>query len=413
MPQFRTDTSTGRNLEPSVRAPAPGAVRALPPDIWALGLVSLLMDTSSELVHSLLPLFMTSVLGAGMLTIGMVEGLAEAAASVTKVVSGVMSDRLRRRKPLVVLGYGLAALAKPIFPLASSVGWVFAARFVDRIGKGIRGAPRDALVADITPPELRGAAYGLRQALDSVGAFAGPTMAILLMMWLERPQGGALGAVVPAVLAVAVLVAWVREPQAGGHERPAAGRVAAADVRELPRRYWWVVGIGSVFTLARFSEAFLVLRARDVGLAVAYVPAVMVVMNVVYGGAAYPAGRAADRLPERRLLVVGLVTLMIGDGVLAVAKAPPAVFLGAACWGLHLALTQGLLLKLVAQDVPARLRGTAFGFFNLAIGCAVLLASITAGILWSAVGPAATFVAGAAFAGLATIGVVRGPSVVA
>ena len=395
-------------------APAPGAVQALPPDIWALGLVSLLMDTSSELVHSLLPLFMTSVLGAGMLTIGMVEGLAEAAASVTRVVSGVMSDRLRRRKPLVVLGYGLAALVKPIFPLASSVGWVFAARFVDRIGKGIRGAPRDALVADITPPELRGAAYGLRQALDSVGAFAGPTMAILLMMWLGSDLKAALwGAVVPAVLAVAVLVAWVREPQAGEHERPAAGRVAAADVRELPRRYWWVVGIGSVFTLARFSEAFLVLRARDVGLAVAYVPAVMVVMNVVYAGAAYPAGRAADRLPERRLLVVGLVTLMIADGVLAVAKAPPAVFLGAACWGLHLALTQGLLSKLVAQDVPARLRGTAFGFFNLAIGCAVLLASITAGILWSAVGPAATFVAGAAFAGLATIGVVRGPSVVA
>lgn len=389
---------------------APRAVRALPADVWALGLVSLLMDTSSELVHSLLPLFMTSVLGAGMVTVGMVEGLAEAAASMTKVASGVMSDRLRRRKPLVVLGYGLAALSKPIFPLASSVAWVFWARFIDRIGKGIRGAPRDALVADITPLELRGAAYGLRQALDSVGALAGPALAMLLMMWLANDIPAVLWvAVVPAVLAVAVLVAWVREPQATVHATPAAGRVAAAELRELPRRYWLVVGIGSVFTLARFSEAFLVLRAQDVGLAAAYIPAVMVVMNAVFAGAAYPAGRAADRYPGHRLLVFGLVTLVIADLILAGAQRPLAVFLGTACWGLHMALTQGVLSKLVAEDVPARLRGTAFGIFNTATGASVLLASVTAGALWSAIGPSATFVAGATFAVLALLGLFAYP----
>jgi MFS family permease len=380
------------------------SVRALPPGIWALGLVSLFMDTSSELVHSLLPVFMTSVLGAGMLTVGLVEGVAEAAASVMKVISGVVSDRWRKRKPLVVLGYGLAAVTKPLFPMASSVTWVFAARFIDRIGKGIRGAPRDALVADITPPELRGAAYGLRQALDSVGAFVGPALAMLLMMWLANDIKAVLwAAVVPAALAVAVLVAWVREPEPSEHQTSAAHSVTVSGIRELPRRYWLVVGIGSVFTLARFSEAFLVLRAQDVGLAMAYIPAVMIVMNVVYAVAAYPAGRAADRLPGRSLLVVGLATLVVADLILATAHRPSTVFLGAACWGLHMALTQGVLSKLVAEDVPGRLRGTAFGIFNLASGGAVLLASVTAGALWSRVGPSATFLAGATFAMVATL----------
>jgi MFS family permease len=364
------------------------------------------MDGSSELVHSLLPVFMTSVLGASMVTIGLVEGVAEATASVAKVLSGTLSDRLRQRKLLVVAGYGLAAASKPLFPLATSVAWVFAARFIDRIGKGIRGAPRDALIADITPPGLRGAAYGLRQALDSVGAFIGPLMAVVLMAWFsDHIQTVLWVAVVPAVLAVILIVVAVREPEQARQDSGEDAHVALADVRGLPRRYWWVVLLGAVFTLARFSEAFLVLRAQDVGLGIRYVPTVMIVMNVVYAGAAYPAGMAADRVRVRTLLAMGLAVLVVADLVLATATTTVQVFVGAACWGLHMALTQGLFSKLVADTARSRVRGTAFGIFNLVTGVALLAASLTAGALWTAVGPSATFTAGAFFASVATIGV--------
>lgn len=377
-------------------------MRALPVGIWVLGFGSLLMDTSSELVHSLLPVFMASALGASMVTIGVVEGIAEASASITKVFSGVLSDRVGRRKGLLVFGYGLAALTKPMFPLATSVTWVFVGRFVDRIGKGIRGAPRDALVADITPPNLRRAAYGLRQALDSIGAFLGPALAIVLMRWLANDIRTVLwAAVVPACAAVALLGLGVRDPDPHNEDHV---NVTRREARHLPQSYWLIVVVGAVFTLARFSEAFLVLRAQDVGLPIAYVPAVMIVMNVVYAASAYAAGLASDRLSSRRLLVGGLAMLVAADGVLALANAPVHVFLGTAAWGLHMGATQGLLSSLVAESAPARLRGTAFGIFNLVAGGALLLASVIAGTLWSAVGPAATFVAGAAFAALAMLG---------
>lgn len=383
-----------------------GNGRRLPSDVWALGFVSLLMDASSELVHSLLPVFMVSVLGASMVTVGLLEGIAEATASVVKVFSGTLSDRWRRRKPLVVLGYGLGALSKPAFPLASAVGWVFAARFVDRIGKGIRGAPRDALVADLTPPPLRGAAFGLRQALDSVGAVVGPAMAVLLMWWLANDIRAVLWfAIIPAVLAVALLAVAVREPETVAGSASANVPVSLRDVGTLPGRYWLVVGVGVVFTLARFSEAFLVLRAEDVGLPAGRVPIVMAVMSGVYALGAYPAGLAADRLGGRTLLLLGLAVLVASDLVLAAAETPTLVVFGAACWGLHMALTQGLLSKLVADVATDRLRGTAFGIFHLATGGALLLASVIAGGLWSRFGPAATFQAGAAFAGLAVVGI--------
>lgn len=380
-------------------------LRALPRDIWALGLGSLFMDASSELVHSLLPIFMASVLGASMVTIGVVEGVAEATASMTKVVSGVLSDYLGRRKLLVVLGYGLAAVTKPVFPLATSITWVFVGRFVDRIGKGIRGAPRDALVADITPPHLRGTAYGLRQALDSVGAFIGPLLAIVLMRWLANDIRAVLwGAIVPAVIAVALLVVAVREPERDWSQVGERARLTIADVKQLPLRYWLVVQLGAVFTLARFSEAFLVLRAQDVGLGVGYVPAVMIVMNVVYASVAYPAGVAADRYNRRTLLIIGLAMLIVADLVLAGATVPWHAFAGTALWGSHMGFTQGLLAKLVADGAPANLRGTAFGTFNIVSGGALLLASIVAGELWSVFGPSMTFVGGAIFAALATVG---------
>jgi MFS family permease len=377
----------------------------MPAGIWALGLGSMFMDISSELVHSLLPVFMVSVLGASMVTVGFVEGIAEATAAITKVFSGALSDYLGRRKFLLVLGYGLAALTKPMFPLATSMSWVFLARFVDRIGKGIRGAPRDALVADIVPPALRGSAYGLRQALDSVGAFLGPLLAVALMAWLANDVTAVLWvAVLPAFIAVALLAAAVHEPAATRRNSEARAPLAWADARRLPLRYWLVVLLGAVFTLARFSEAFLVLRAQDVGFALGLVPMVFVVMNVVYAAVAYPAGVAADRFSARSLLILGLVLLVAADVVLAAATSPLAALAGAALWGIHMGLTQGLLSKLVADNAPADLLGTAFGVFNLVSGGALLLASVIAGALWSAFGAPATFAAGAAFAALAALG---------
>jgi MFS family permease len=374
-----------------------------------MGFASLFMDTSSELIHALVPVFLVSVLGASVVAVGVIEGIAEATAAITKVFSGALSDFLRRRKALMVFGYALAAFTKPVFPLAPSVGWVFAARFVDRIGKGIRGAPRDALLADIAPPTLRGAAFGLRQSLDSVGALAGPLLGVVLLGALAFDVRTAMWfAVVPAVLCVVLLVAFVREPEhlhaAGAPRAP----LRVADAKRLPGRYWAVVALGGVFTLARFSEAFLVLRAQDVGLGLAYVPAVLVAMNLVYALGAYPAGAAADRLRARTLLLLGLVALVVADLVLAVASSAAVVLAGAALWGLHMALTQGLLSKLVADAAPADLRGTAFGVFNLVGGVALLLASVIAGVLWEHVGPGATFVAGAAFAALAAAGLAVG-----
>ena len=374
--------------------------------MWVLGFVSLLMDTSSELTHSLLPLFMTTTLGAGMVTIGIVEGIAEATAAFAKVFSGALSDRWRRRKPLVVLGYGLGALSKPAFPLATSVLAVFAARFVDRVGKGIRGAPRDALIADVTPPPLRGAAYGLRQALDSVGAVLGPLLAVLLMAWLADDVRTVLWCGVgPAVLAVVLLAAGVEEPSAPASRDRTGPAVRLRDAASLPGHYWRVVGIAMLFTLARFSEAFLVLRADSVGLAPGQVPLVMIAMSAVYAAGAYPAGVAADRVGGRGLLLAGLAVLALADVVLARARTPVYVLVGGGAWGLHLALTQGLFSKLVADAGPAHLRGTAFGVYSLATGVALLMASVLAGGLWRVAGPAATFHAGAGFAVLAMLGV--------
>jgi len=363
------------------------------------------MDISSEIVHSLLPVFMATVLGASMLTIGVVEGIAEATAAMTKVFSGALSDYLGKRKFLLVFGYTLAASTKPIFPLATSIGWVFAARFVDRIGKGIRGAPRDALVVDIAPPQLRGAAYGLRQALDSVGAFIGPLLAVVFMVWFANNIRAVMWlAVVPAFITVALLVLCVREPKRASAGAAAKTPLTLTDTKRLQLRYWRVVLLGAVFTLARFSEAFLVLRAQDVGIVLAYVPLVMIVMNVSYAGFAYPAGLVADRISPRVLLIVGLALLIAADLVLAAALSPLVALIGAALWGLHMAFTQGLLAKLVADSAPADLRGTAFGIFNLVSGGALLLASIIAGALWGVFGPSATFMAGAAFAALALFG---------
>lgn len=381
------------------------SAKALPSGIVTLGFVSMFMDISSEMIHSLLPLFLVSVLGVSALSVGIIEGIAEATASVAKVFSGALSDWMRKRKLLVLIGYGLAAFTKPLFPLAQGIGEVLFARFVDRVGKGIRGAPRDALIADLTPPDLRGAAYGLRQSLDTVGAFLGPALALVLMaafaddfrlvFWV---------AVVPAFLAVALIIFGVREPELP--PRPAEQKfpIQRAEIARLDARYWLVVAFATALTLARFSEAFLLLRAASVGLAVTYAPLVLIAMNVVYAASAYPLGRLADRANRRTLLAAGIGVLVAADLVLAFADSVPVVFAGVALWGLHMGATQGLLSALVADAAPADLRGTAFGLFNLVAGAALLAASVIAGALWTVIGPSMTFVAGAAFSAVALAG---------
>jgi len=370
-----------------------------------LGFVSLLMDLSSEMIHALLPVYLVSVLGTSMVTVGVIEGIAEATASITKIFSGALSDWLGKRKFLAALGYGLAAVTKPMFPLASSVGWLVAARFVDRVGKGIRGAPRDALVADLAPEHLRGASFGLRQSLDTVGAFAGPLLAIVLM-WLLSDDFQAVFwiAVVPAFMAFALIVVAVREPDRPAGLRRVANPLSLVEAKRLGGSYWRVVTIAGVLTLARFSEGFLTLRGQDVGLPIMLVPAVLVVMNAAYTIAAYPAGILSDRVDRIGLLAVGLVLLIGADVVLAFAPSIVGVAMGAVLWGLHMGFTQGLLAALVADSAPAELRGTAYGYFYLVTGLAMLPASMFAGILWDTAGPQATFLAGAAFAVLAALG---------
>jgi len=381
-------------------------LRKVPLSIWVLGFVSMLMDISSELIHSLLPVFLVSVLGASAFTVGLIEGVAEAAALIVKIFSGTLSDYLGKRKMLAVLGYGLGALSKPLFAIASSTGMVFSARLLDRIGKGIRGAPRDALVADIAPLQVRGAAYGVRQSLDTVGAFTGPLLAVgLMLLWANDIRAVFWVAVIPGILSVLLLFYGIREPERKVNDR----RINPIHWRELKRlcsAYWWVVGIGAVFTLARFSEAFLILRAQQGGLPMAWVPLVLVAMNLVYALSAYPFGKLSDSVSHIHLLVLGLVVLIGADWVLASGSTLLMIFLGVCLWGLHMGITQGLLARMVADAAPADLRGTAFGIFNLLCGLTILIANALAGLLWDQLGPASTFYAGVLFCVLAMAAIV-------
>lgn len=375
----------------------------MPPGVWVLGFVSMLMDISSEMIHSLLPLFLVGTLGASAFVVGLIEGLAESTALIVKVFSGVLSDYLGRRKGLALFGYALGALTKPLFAIAPTTGVVLTARLLDRVGKGVRGAPRDALVADIAPPRLRGAAFGLRQALDTVGAFLGPLSAVgLMLLWSNDFRAVFWVAVVPGLLAVALLLFGVREPERRGGEKR-ANPIRRENLERLSGAYWWVVGVGAVFALARFSEAFLVLRAEQGGIAVALVPLVMVAMNVVYAASAYPFGKLSDQMSRKTLLALGLAVLIAADLVLAMDHHWTTVLAGVALWGVHMGMTQGLLATMVADTAPADLRGTAFGFFNLVSGLAMLLASALAGLLWDRLGASFTFYAGGVFCGLALL----------
>jgi MFS family permease len=383
----------------STESPRTDAERLrIPRTIWALGFVSLFMDLSSELVHSLLPVFMVTTLGASALTVGVIEGIAESTAMLVKIFSGAISDFIGRRKGLLLLGYGLAALSKPLFPLAQSVEVVFTARLLDRIGKGIRGAPRDALVADVSPPEIRGACFGLRQSMDTAGAVLGPALAIFLMLWLADIQLVLWFAVIPATIAVALILVGVKEPTPASSERNFRSPIHWRVLHDFSTGYWWVVIIGGVFTLARFSEAFLVLRAQQIGLSVTWVPLVMVVMALFYTLSAYPAGWLSDRISRTKLLCVGMGLLVLADLVLAQSSSVITMMLGVALWGLHMGFSQGVLASLVADKAPRELTGTAFGIFNLVSGVCMLIASVLAGWLWQNIGSDSTFLMGALLA---------------
>jgi len=378
--------------------------RQIPAGVWTLGIVSLLMDLSSEMIHALLPLYLVVVFGAPALTVGIIEGIAEATALITRIFSGALSDRLGRRKFLAAAGYGLAAVTKPIFPLAPTIGWLVAARFVDRIGKGIRGAPRDALIADLSPSDVRGASFGLRQSLDTVGAFLGPLVAIgLMLLTADNFPLVFWFAVIPAFLSFALIAFGVSEPARPPELKPVRSPLSRAEIGRLDRAYWMVVALATLFTLARFSEAFLLLRAQSVGLALALVPAMLVVMNVIYAVSAWPAGALSDRIGRFGLLAGGFALLIVADLALALAGNVGMVVFGVALWGLHMGLTQGILAALVADTAPADLRGTAFGLFNLVTGIATLAASVIAGALWDVAGPQGTFLAGAAFTAIALL----------
>jgi MFS family permease len=378
--------------------PTPVTPTRLPASIWALGFVSLLMDISSEMIHSLLPVFMVTVLGTSVWAVGLIEGAAEATALIVKVFSGVLSDWWGKRKPLALLGYGLGAASKPLFALATTTGMVLTARLTDRVGKGLRGAPRDALVADLAPPGMRGAAFGLRQSLDTVGAFVGPLLAMgLMLLWANDFRAIFWLAVIPGFLSVALLLFGVKEPESA----PMAGKrpnpISRANLKRLPPAYWRVVIIGAVFTLARFSEAFLLLRALQFGLPVAFAPLVLIAMNVVYSLGAYPFGKLSDRISHTALLGWGLVVLIAADLLLAASGHVALLWAGIVLWGLHMAMTQGLLAAMVADTAPSDLRGTGFGFFNLLSGLALLVASTVAGVLWDQFGATVTFAVGAVF----------------
>jgi MFS family permease len=372
--------------------------------VWALGFVALLMDVSSELIHSLLPVFLVTVVGVTTVTVGLIEGIAEATAAISRVFSGALSDWIGKRKLLAVIGYGLSAIIKPVFPLAGTASEVLGARFVDRIGKGIRGAPRDALIADVTPPEIRGAAYGIRQALDTAGAFAGPLLAVVLMaLYANDFRAVFWWATVPAALAVILMVVGVREPDGIRPARTQRWPIRKEELRRLSTSYWTVIAIGVVFTFARFSEAFLVLKAQAEGLPLTLIPLVFVWMNLVYASTATPAGIFSDKIGRSKVLLAGLGALTIADLTLAFVPGLGGALVGVGFWGLYLGLSQGLLSALVADTAPDDLRGTAFGVFNLLTGGVLLIASILAGWLWDAFGSTATFIAGAAFSALATL----------
>lgn len=376
----------------------------VPALVWVLGRVSLLTDISSEMILAVLPVYLGTVMGVSMATIGLIEGIAEATAAVMRVFAGAIGDRLGRYKAIVVFGYGLSALSKIVFPFAGSPAPIFAARIIDRVGKGLRTSPRDAMIARATHPSILGRAFGIRQSLDTLGAVFGPLLAIVilgvthndfqLLFWI---------AVAPGVLAVIVLTRAAEEPN-GGATPLQRIPLTRADLARLGFAFWWIAAGAAFLTFGRGAKAFLVLRTEDVGVPLWLVPIAFVIMNTVYAATAYPVGGLSDRIDRRRLLAAGIVVLILSDVVLAMASGPWVGLLGVVLWGLHFGMTQGVLATLVVDSAPEPLRGTAFGAFSLLSGFALVASGALGGMVWDAWGPSTLFwlATGAATLSLAT-----------
>jgi MFS family permease len=373
---------------------------ALPRTVWVLGFVSLLTDLSSEIYHALLPAFITVTLALPAVALGAIDGIAEATASFAKLVSGRLSDRSMRRKPWILGGYGLAAAAKPLFAVATNAWMVMVARFSDRVGKGIRGAPRDAMIADETPPAIRGRAFGLRQGLDTVGALLAPIVAVALMFAFSDDIRTVFWvAMIPAVAAVILILVALREPEV--HSAPRQPQALLAGFRDINRQTRRVLAVAFLVMLARFSEGFLILRGIDIGLSPAVSPLVMVVFSLGFLALAYPAGALSDSTNPRSILVGGIAVLIAGNLILAQDWGVAGLITGVLLWGAHMALTQGILARMIADSAPPQLRATSFGAFYFVTGIATLLASVAAGLIWDREGAPATFIASAAVAAVA------------
>ncbi len=369
----------------------------LPRNVWFLGFVSLLTDVNSKMVQSVLPLFLVSVLGTNLVTIGVIEGIAESTASVLKIFSGALSDYWGKRKELAVAGYGLSAVFTPLFALATTPARVLFARFADRVGKGIRVAPRNALIADVTPSSQRGAAYGLRQSLDTIGAFSGPFIATALLFYSNQNfRLVFLSAAIPGLMTITILIFGVKEAPKTSHERRNPLQWNA--LKSLGKSYWMLVTVALLFNLGNFSDAFLLLRAQQIGIATNLIPLSFVIMNITYGLSAYPIGVLSDKIGRKGLLISGFTLFSLVYFGFAFAQTPWQIWVLFALCGLYLGKTQGLLLANVADKVPEDLRGTAFGLINLVTGVALLPASLLAGILWQHMGSQATFIVSSGFA---------------
>lgn len=373
--------------------------------VIALGAVSFLTDVSSEMIYPLLPVFLTVTLGASASMLGLIEGAAETTASLLKLASGWWSDRVKRRKPLIVFGYALASLVRPLVAVAQSASQVLVIRVTDRIGKGIRTSPRDALIADAVDPSIRGRAFGFHRAADHAGAFLGPIVAFALMHWWAVETRTVFWlALIPGALAVVTVVVFVKEPAGRARlaEYETVARSATAE-NQLPRSFWAYLGVLLLFTIGNSTDAFLLLRANQLGVPVTLVPILWATLHGVKSAASTPGGALSDRVGRVPTLVAGwtiFALVYVGFAFASAAWHAWALFI---VYGLFYALTEGAERALVADIVPPGKRGTAFGWFNLSLGLGLLPASVLFGVVWDRAGAPAAFLMGGALAGMASI----------
>jgi len=383
--------------------------KGLTRNVIILGFVSLLNDGASEMIYPLLPVFLTAVLGAGPVALGIIEGIAESTASLLKLTSGYLSDRVRRRKGWIVAGYSISNVIRPLIAIATSWPQVLALRFSDRVGKGLRTSPRDAIIADSTPPEFRGMAYGFHRAMDHGGAIIGPLLATgLLLVLHDTPQENLktvfLLSFIPGLLAVCLLFVGLREKPVDG-PRPAlsSGFNFRAAWAGMPAGFRKYLAIILAFTLGNSTDAFLLLRAQQLGVSIALLPAIWVALHVVKMGFSVPGGILSDRIGRKKVIVTGWIVYALVYGGFAFASSQWHVWALFMVYGVYFGLTEGVEKALVADFAPVHLRGSAFGLYHLIVGIGALPASLLFGLVWQKFGAAAAFGMGASLAMLASV----------